>query len=81
MVLHYFTIRHFRSRDSGSKVNNLSFLQKFIKAIPKQASYLNFQGKHVIMWFRSLNLSLVIWGQNQKICPVYGSSSQLNLEI
>ena len=66
VVLQCFTIGHFRSRDSGSKAKNLSCLQKFVKTKPKQLVALNCQGKHVIMWFRSLNLSHVIWGQTSK---------------
>ena len=66
MVLQCFMIGHFRSRDSGSKVKNLSFLQQFIKTKPKQLVTINFQGKHVIMWFRSLDFSHVIWGQTSK---------------
>ena len=66
VVLQCFTIGHFRSRNSGSKVKNLLFSQKFIKTKPKQLVTLNFQDQHVIMWFRSLNLSHVIWGQTSK---------------
>ena len=63
VVLQCFTIGDFRSHDSGSRVKNLSLLQKFIKTKPKQLVTLNFQGKYVMMWFRSLDLSHVIWGQ------------------
>ena len=50
----------------GQRSENLSFLQKLVKTKPKQLVTLNFQGKHVIMCFRSGNLGHVIWGHRSK---------------
>ena len=80
MVLQCFIIGHFRSRDLGSKVKKLVILTKSYKTKPKQLVTLNFQGKHVMMWFRSCNLVHMIGVKDQKICRVCNSLLQLYLE-